>query len=289
MLPVNYNDPAPSVLRYRFERLWLKPSVRALVRVWIPLALAAGTVWALSGNPAVRAAVDAGWNKARDAVAARPELQVSTVAYPGASEALQAQIAALVPLELPVSSLDLDVVKIKEAVESLDAVKSAEVTVQGGGVLEIRAAERAPVLVWRDGDVLRLIDGEGQRVAEIARRAARPDLPLVVGTGADLAVSEIAALVEVLAPINGRLRGFVRVGERRWDVVLDRGQTIMLPENGAVTALRKVLSLHADEDLLNRDVVVVDMRNPDRPVLRLSENAVQELRRLRAIVRGEHA
>ena len=289
MLPVNYNDPAPSVLRYRFERLWLKPSVRALVRVWIPLALAAGTVWVLSGNPAVREAVDAGWNKVRDAVAARPELQVSAVVYPGASEALQAQIAALVPLELPVSSLDLDVVKIKEAVESLDAVKSAEVTVQGGGILEIRAVERTPVLVWRDGDVLRLIDGEGQRVAEIARRAARPDLPLVVGTGADLAVSEIAALVEVLAPIEGRLRGFVRVGERRWDVVLDRGQTIMLPENGAVTALRKVLTLHASEDLLNRDVVVVDMRNPDRPVLRLSENAVQELRRLRAIVRGEHA
>ncbi len=289
MLPVNYNDPAPSLLRYRFERLWLKPSVRVLVRVWVPLLLIGGMVWALSGNPAVRSAVDAGWNRVRDAVAARPELQVAAVEYPGASEALREQIAAIVPVELPVSSLDLDVAKIKEAVQSLDAVKTVEVTVQGGGVLEIRAVERTPVLVWRDGDVLRLIDDEGQRVAEIARRAVRPDLPLVVGAGADLAVSEIAALVGVLEPVKGRLRGFVRVGERRWDVVLDRGQTIMLPENGAVTALRKVMSLHSDEDLLNRDVVVVDMRNPERPVLRLSENAVQELRRLRAIVRGEHA
>jgi len=85
------------------------------------------------------------------------------------------------------------------------------------------------------------------------------------------------------------VRGLVRVGERRWDVVLDRGQTIMLPEAGAVTALRQVIALHDTQDVLNRDVIIVDMRDVARPVLRLSDTAIAELRRLRTLVRGEDA
>ncbi len=289
MFSLGHSDPAPSVLRYRFERLWLKPSVRTLVRVWTPAVLAAAVFWGVSGNPAVRASLDRGWVTLRDAVATRPELQVKTVSYPGASNALRQQISALVPLDLPVSSLDLDVAKIKAAIERLDAVKTVEVTVQTGGILEIRAVERTPVLVWRDGDILRLVDADGKRVAEVARRSVRPDLPLVVGTGAEKAAPEVLSLQQVLTPVASRVRGFVRVGERRWNIVLDRGQTIMLPESGAVTALRRVMALQANEDLLNRDVQVVDMRNPDRPVLRIGDAAIKELRRLRARIKGEDA
>lgn len=289
MLPVKYADPAPSRLRYRFERLWLKPSARTAARLWIPLAIAAGVVWATTSNPAVQGAAQQGWSSLRASVAARPELQVSRLEFPGASLSLREQVMAMVPLDLPLSALDIDVVKIKEAVETLDAVKTVEVKILPDGVLEIHAVERQPVIVWRDGNTLRLIDENGHRVAELARRSARGDLPLVVGQGADVAVTEALKLTQTAAPIHSRLRGFVRVGERRWDVVLDRGQTIMLPETGAITALRRVLELHNTEDLLSRDVTVIDMRNPDRPVLRLTDTAIQELRRLRAVVRGEDA
>ncbi len=289
MCAMKYADPAPSLLRYRFERLWLKPSVRRTVRLWLPLAVVAGGIWMAAHNPAVQGATQQGWNALRDTVAARPELQVDTLEFPDVSPDLQAQIQALVPLDLPKSAIDLKVADIKAAIETLDAVKQAEVRITGNGTLEIRALERRPVLVWRDGNTLRLVDETGHKVAELARRNARPDLPLIAGKGADAAVAEAMKLFETATPIAARLRGFVRVGERRWDVVLDRGQTIMLPENGAITALRHVLELHKADDLLNRDIIVVDMRNPDRPVLRLTETAIEELRRLRAKVRGEDA
>lgn len=199
------------------------------------------------------------------------------------------QILMVTGFELPVSSLELDVVALKRAVETLDAVESAQVRVMGGGTLEILTVERTPVIVWRDGETLRLMDGEGNRVADIARRSARGDLPLIVGPGAELMIPEAMMLVQVSSPVTERVRGLVRVGERRWDVVLDRGQTIMLPERGTVSALRRVMALHQAEDLLNRDVIVVDMRNGDRPVLRLTDEAIAELRRLRTVVRGEDA
>ncbi len=290
MLPVATKpDPSPSRLRYRVERLWLRKSVRRAVRFYLPVAVASWVAVSLFNNDAVRDAVADTWQGLRTTVAAQPELQVETLSIPNASEQLIAQIFAVTDISVPVSSLDIDVARIKSAVEGLDAVKTAEVLIHPGGTLEIRTTERVPTMVWRDGETLRLIDDEGKRVAVLARRAARPDLPLVIGEGADLAVPEIHAMMEVLGPITDRVRGFVRVGERRWDVVLDRDQTIMLPEHGGVTALRRVMAFQSTQDLLNRDVEVIDMRNGERPVLRLTDNAIEQLRVQRAYVRGEDA
>ena len=288
MLPIKH-DPSPSRLRYRAERLWLKKSVRRIVRVYLPVCLATWVLVTAFNNDAVRTAATDTWKGVRNSIAARPELKVEILSMPDASENLQAQIFAVADINLPASSLDIDVMQIKQAIEGLDAVKSAEVMILPGGTLEIRTAERVPTMVWRDGETLRLIDDEGKRVAEIARRLARPDLPLVIGEGADRAIPEIHAMTEVLGPVTERVRGFVRVGERRWDVVLDRGQTIMLPEIGGVTALRRVMAFQSTQALLDRDVEIIDMRNGDRPVLRLTDNAIDQLRVQRAYVRGEDA
>jgi len=289
MLPMTYADPSPSRTRYRFERIWLKPWVRRMVLVWFPAVILSATIWVVSGDPALRENLQNSWVEFRTDVAARPELQVTDVAFPSATDSLQQQILTVTGLTLPISVLDLDVGKVKAAIESLDAVKSVEVQVVGDGILEIRTVERAPELVWRDGDVLRLIDAEGRKVAIVARRSARGDLPLIAGESAVLAIEEAILILEAAEPISDRLRGLVRVGERRWDVVLDRGQTIMLPEFAPVTALQQVLKLHQTSDLLNRDVALIDMRDPSRPVLRLTDTAIAELRRLRTLVRGEDA
>jgi cell division protein FtsQ len=286
---VPYADPSPSRIRYRFERLWLKPSVRQFIRLWLPLGIAGFAILSASNSDAIREAVHSKGLQIYNSVAARPELQVTHAVFPGLSDDLQQQILMITGLEFPISSMQMDVAALKIAIESLDAVETAQVQILGAGALEITTVERTPSVVWRDGDVLRLMDNEGNRVADIARRSARGELPLVVGIGAETAIAEAITLVRVSASISDRVRGFVRVGERRWDLVLDRGQTIMLPERGAVSALRRVMALNNAEDLLNRDVVIIDMRNGTRPVLRLTDEAIIELRRLRTTVRGEDA
>ena len=67
-------------------------------------------------------------------------------------------------------------------------------------------------------------------------------------------------LLATAKPLIKRVRGLVRVGERRWDLVLDRGQRILLPPEGAAQALERVLAVNEVQDLLERDVVTVDMR-----------------------------
>jgi len=135
--------------------------------------------------------------------------------------------------------------------------------------------------------LLELLDADGRRVAAIAHRMHRYDLPLIVGEGADRAAPEALALYNAAEPLVPRLRGLVRMGERRWDVVLDRDQRIMLPETGAIEALEQVIALDQAQDLLARDISAVDMRNAHRPTLRMGQLAVAELRKIKAIELGD--
>ncbi|MGB8622418.1 MAG: cell division protein FtsQ/DivIB, partial [Paracoccaceae bacterium] len=99
-------------------------------------------------------------------------------------------------------------------------------------------------------------------------------------------VGEAMELLEAARPLAPRLRGLVRMGDRRWDVVLDRDQRILLPETDAVQALERVIALNQAEDMLERDLLVVDMRNAERPTLRMTPGAVEDMRRIKTLEAG---
>lgn len=267
-------DPAPSRLAYKLNRLMMRGGVRAFLRFGLPvLILAAGAAYWASDPVRVEAAKDR-VAELRRQVEERPEFMVRMMAVENASSAVSADVREVLSLDFPVSSFDLDLDELRARVEALDAVASAAVQVRTGGVLNVSVIERVPVAVWRNDEGLQLLDPEGHRVVGLASRVERPELPLIVGKGADQAVGEALDLYDAGAPLRDRLRGFLRVGERRWDVVLTRDQRILLPEEGALTALEKVIALDRVQDLLARDVSVIDFRNPHRPVLRRGDSGI---------------
>ena len=282
-------DPAPSRLRYRMTRLWLRPGFRRLVNFGVPMLAGLALVSTLSAEMDLRARALAAVERVRAAIIEQPRFVIREIAVPDVSRDLAEAIRVAAFVHLPVSSLALDVVAVRERVESLAAVERARVRALASGVLEIRAVERIPVVVWRSEDGLELLDQNGVRVAEIDGRLRRPDLPLIAGEGADSHVPEALALLAETAPVASRVRGLVRVGERRWDLVLDRDQVVKLPEADAGPALRRVMAMAKGEDLLARDVSVVDMRDPRRPMLRLTGHAISEIERLKKTAAGEDA
>lgn len=276
-------DPAPSRLTYKFHRLWLTPLYRSLLRVGVPVFLVISmTGWYFS-NPTNRFAIVEKAENIRRSVETRPEFMVKLMAVEGASAVLDTAIREIIPITFPISSFDLDLDEMQAEVASLDVVKAVTMRVRPGGVLEINVTERDPVLVWRAPTGIELIDDSGHRVASLTDRAARPDLPLVAGAGADAHVPEALSLLATARPLADRLRGLVRVGERRWDVVLSSGGTILLPEKNPLGALEQVLAIDQAQELLDRDLTHIDMRNPLRPTLRMAAPAVEELRRIRTL------
>lgn len=296
MLPVarhspkaSRRDPAPSRLRYRLTRLWLRPAFRRLVNFGVPMLAGLLAAWTLAAELDLKARAIRAVADVRAALIDRPAFLITRMAIPGVSDDLAEAIRVASFVSLPVNSLEVDVTAVRDRVEALAAVERASVRAVAGGTLEIRAIERVPVVVWRSAAGLQLLDHTGVRVAEVDSRLRRPDLPLIAGEGAAAMVPEALALLDDAGPIAARIRGLVRVGARRWDVVLDRDQVIRLPEADPLAALGRVMALQAAEELLARDVTVVDMRDPTRPMLRLTDHAQAELIRLRELIKGEDA
>ncbi|TNC73892.1 cell division protein FtsQ [Rubellimicrobium roseum] len=267
----------------------LTPFYRRLIHVGGPVALVMLVVGLWLASAENRAALGARIEAMKDAVQERPEFMVTALEIAGADRALTIAIREVARLDLPVSSFDLDLDALRLRIADLTAVRTAQLRVTPEGALEIAVVQRKPVAVWRYADGLRLIDAEGVMTGMIAERADRPDLPLIAGDGAKDAIDEALELFAAAAPIAPRLRGLVRMGERRWDMILDKDLRILLPEEGAVRALERVIALHQAQEMLDRDVQVVDLRLGERPTLRLSPPAMATLRGSTVVARAPTA
>ncbi len=274
MMGIGSPDPAPSRLRYRLERLWLSPAFRRAARIGIPLAAVLLPLAFVAQNRDFRERAVAGVAAAAALtdLAQMPEFRVDTLDVVGASPDVTAAIRDVAEGELPRNSLSLDIEQIRKVILRVPAIESATLFLKPGGILEIRVAERRPAAVWRHEFGLALVDRYGRRIGSLESRNERKNLPLIVGEGAPDAIGEALELFKVARPIFGRIRGLRRVGERRWDLVLDRDQTIKLPESRATDVLRRITELHLEHRLLDRFVTVVDFRLPDRPVLRVEHD-----------------
>lgn len=269
-------DPAPSRWAYRWQRLWLTPIWRFGFRVMLPVVALIGTAALLLSDPVRAGALRAQMMQITDAVQHREAFMLTTLSIEGASPDLADALRAKLNVALPISSFDLNLPALRMAAQSLPAVADAQVQMRAGGLLRVVISERVPALVWRKGDDLILLDASGHPVAGLRARTDRPDLPLLAGQGADLAAAEALDLIAAAGPIAARMQGLVRMGARRWDIVLDHGQRLMLPQDDPLAALDRALALDAAERLFDRDILAIDLRYGPRPVLRLTPYALTQ-------------
>ena len=264
----------------------LTPTFLVALRLGVPFVLTLGVgAWWLS-KAETQAMIRETVAEARASIEERPEFMVNMMAIDGASTDLAKDIRVAVPLEFPMSWFDLDPSMIRDTILAMPPVKEASVRIRPGGVLQVDVTPRVPVAIWRRAEGLTLVDNEGALVAPVARRGLRPELPIITGEGAPMHVEEALALVSAAMPLGDRLRGLVRMGDRRWDVVLDRNQRILLPETDAVRALERVIALEGAQEVLSRDVARIDLRLSDRPTVRMNPRATDEWWRIRQLNSG---
>lgn len=277
-------DPAPSRWAYRLQRMWLTPIYRFAFRFVLPVAVIIGMFAAVWADAQRAAAITAHFTRLQDMFENRPEFRVDLLAIEGASPDLADAVREKLAVKLPVSSFDLDLDALRQTAQSLDAVAEASVQIRAGGVLRVLLVERQPVVIWRGADQMQLLDASGHRVAGLISRSDRADLPLVLGAGANLHTDEALNLIAAAGPIAANLRALQRMGDRRWDLILDRNQRILLPEADAAAALDRALALDGAEQLFARDVTVIDLRYSPRPVLRMAPFAMTERLRARGLI-----
>lgn len=166
----------------------------------------------------------------------------------------------------------LDVEDARDRIALLPWVEHATVRKVYPNALEVRIEEREPFAIWQQGQVLTVIEKSGRVIAPFSG-GQLAGLPLIVGNGAPEYAPKLIAQIAGVPELAGRVKGYVRIGERRWDLHLNNGVTIKLPEHGVAAALEQLVRMDREQSLLRRDIVAVDLRISDRVAVELSSDA----------------
>ena len=271
-------DPAPSRVAYRIMRLLLIPRLRLIFTLGFPSLLIFCATLGLFININVWENISAIKKDLKLAFVERPEFMIKVASIDGSSDELANEIREILPLDFPVSYFDLDIKYLHKVVNEIPAVASAAIKISAGGVLQINVAEKSPAFIWRKGNVMSVIDETGSFIRIANSRVDYPKLPLVVGEAADLAVSEISSLMQASEYFKDHVRAFIRVGERRWDLILENNVRIMLPQREFLAAFDRLMLMNEAGSLLSGRLSNIDMRLVVRPTVRVDTVSVDPLK-----------
>ena len=182
---------------------------------------------------------------------------------PGAAGAVLA--AAGVREGAPILGLDLDA--MRERIENVGWVRSARVLRFLPDTIVIAAAERPRLAVWQINGRTAVVDRDGAPIPE-ADAGRFPELPLVVGEGANEAAAAVLPMITARPRLMQRVDALVRVDARRWDLRLKDGGLIQLPAEHEDAALLQLDQLDQQARLLELGFARIDLRDPEMVTVR---------------------
>jgi len=205
-------------------------------------------------------------------VTARTGFAVDQIKVAGNRETSEIDVLDKLELDGWTSLIGFDADAARKRIETLPWVETAAVRKVYPHELQVRIDERRPFAIWQQGSQLSVIEKTGRIIAPYAG-GKEAQLPLIMGEGAPETAPGLLARLAQYPELTARVKGYIRVGERRWDLRLENGITVKLPEQGEDQAIADLVRMDRDDGLLTRDIVAVDMRIGDRIAIQLSPEA----------------
>jgi len=196
-------------------------------------------------------------------------LVIEDVYITGRLETASNDIVTVLALNASDAILGVDPEGARSALEALPWVRQAAVSRELPHTLRIELVEREPIAIWQHEGAFRLVDAEGV-VIDAAPPAHHRGLPLVVGPDAPDHARALFAMLATEPTLAGRVTASIRVGGRRWNLELDSGQVVQLPERDPEAAWTRLAELSRERALIDRaDILAVDLRLfPDQTIVR---------------------
>jgi cell division protein FtsQ len=261
--PASWGSP----LGLRFRRFMRRAKRAAFWGSLVVLASAAYSLVSLSRQPGASDILAAAADRAIELSAALG-LVVNDIEVEGRETTDPATIMRALAADHGTPILAVSPSRAKQQLESLPWVRSASIERRLPHTLFVRLVERRPLAVWQHRGKQELIDRQGETIP-VKDLGPFAKLPTVVGEDAP---AHAAKLIEMLASepeLASRVTAAVRVDERRWNLRIDNAVDVMLPQENPAQAWSRLAQLERSNNLLKREVQAVDLRLPDRLVLRV--------------------
>lgn len=255
--------------RLRFDLTPLQKMASGGVAV-TALAIGAAAIWH-SGAPQrmVRSAVDSVF-----AATAKAGFKIEEITVTGRARTPADQIVQALGARHGDPILAVDIATVKDRLEAIPSVRAAAVERRLPAALHLAIVEREPVALWQNEGTFTLVDRDGHQIP--GSIAGYQHLPVVVGQGAASAADELLTVLATQPELAARVKAAVRVAGRRWNLRLDHVETgleVRMPETDIEAAWQRLAELERDHALSGRQITMLDMRIPDRLVMRTDREA----------------
>lgn len=260
-------QPRPRVTPFWRSRMLQGALVLLLV------ALAVGGGWRLQQSSWISKTMErAKWELI--AASARMGFKVDEILVVGRAQTAQKDLLAAVQLARGAPILAFDLKAARRRVEALPWIKAAVVERMLPDTVLLTIRERKPMALWQHKGAFALIDSDGE---VILRRGleAFSDLLLVVGADAPDNTAELLKTLATEPQLMRLVKAAIRVGGRRWNLRLEGDIDVRLPEQGTAAAWARLAEYEKTHQLLERDVKVLDLRLPDRLIVRKNRKPPQ--------------
>ena len=167
---------------------------------------------------------------------------------------------------------EVDLEREKESIMTLPWVKTVRIERHLPSQVLISLTEKTPIAIWQNKKRYLPIDEDGNPILD--DKTVLKNLLLVVGEDAPQHTPELISLLEDYPEIGAVTKSAVRVGKRRWNLYLndaENGLEIRLPETDIKAALERLKIFKEEGNILNRDLNVIDLKLPDRLIVKSSE------------------
>jgi cell division protein FtsQ len=199
-------------------------------------------------------------------------LGIDRVTISGLTELSEVEVLVAAGIDPKISLAFFDADQARKLLEATPLIREATVRKLYPGEISITLVEREPYALWQVKGDLFVIAADGT-VIDKMDDGRFAHLPLVVGPGANLRAAEYIALRGEAGPLAAHIRAATLVSGRRWTLKLDNGMDVRLPEIQPGVAVKRLAGLESDFRVLDKDLLAIDLRQPDRVVMRLSEEA----------------
>jgi cell division protein FtsQ len=171
--------------------------------------------------------------------------------------------------------LTVDPAHARHQLESLPWVRSAVIERRFPDTIYVRLVEREPMALWQHGGRLDLIDRTGA-VIPVGRLDRFAKLPMVVGEDAAVHAANLLSMLATEPDLAARVSAAIHIGGRRWNLRLDNAIDVLLPAEDPAAAWANLAGLQRNSAILQRNVQAIDMRLPDRLVVRVAPEPPKE-------------
>lgn len=224
-------------------------------------------------------AIGGTWRAFFENLTAQLGFSVQEITISGISKLNVAQILHELELDTKQDSKNslvfLSTQNAKERIQEFPWVESVSIQKLYPRNLEIKIQEKQAYALWQRDNSMSIIDKHGDVITDFVESKFF-NLPILIGHGSQRKASEIIEPLRTYPELTAQVRAYRLVSRRRWDLILDNGITIRLPEDNLQTALLDLEELEDEFNVFSKDISVIDLRLADRIVFRLSENAVNQ-------------